>query len=74
MPKQRHDFARRIRSAIGIPRTGCYLLYENQTIPGAGERDRVDLVFQKGATIFGVDLTIRLENDEDAFKEARMRK
>jgi len=68
---------RRIKTAVGNPRTGCELLYENRTIPGTPlehRRKRSDLVIKKGNRIHVVDVTIPFENGEDAFKEAKQRK
>jgi hypothetical protein len=59
---------------VGNPRTGCELMYENETIPGAGGRDRPDLVLRKGNKVYVVDVTIPFENGEDAFQKARKRK
>jgi len=48
--KRHNDIVRRIKTAVENPRTGCKLLYENETIPGAQTRDRPDLVIEKETT------------------------
>jgi len=77
MTKRHNVIARRIKTAIGNPRTGCELLFENQTIPGtppAHRTERRDLVIRKGTKVFVIDVTIPFENGEDAFEETRKRK
>jgi hypothetical protein len=64
--KRHNDIVRRIKTAMGNPRTGWELLYENQTIPGGQGRDRPHLVFKNGNNVYVVDLTIPFENGEDA--------
>jgi len=75
--KRHDDIVRRIKTAVGNPRTGCELLYENRTIPCTPlehRRKRPDLVIKNGNKIYVVDVTIPFENGEDAFKEAREKK
>jgi len=77
MTKRHNDIVRKIKTAVGNPRTGYELLFENQTIPGtppAHRTERPDLVTRKVTKVFVIDVTIPFENGEDAFKEARKRK
>jgi len=74
MMKRHDDIVRRIKTAMGNSKTGCSLLFQDQTIPGDTSRERPDLVFQKGNEIYIIDVTIPFESGEDALKEARDRK
>jgi len=75
--KRYDDIVRRIKTAVGNPRTGCELVFENETIPGtppvnrhwktsSGDQERNQGVRDRCDHPF--------ENGEDAFKEARKRK
>ena len=52
MTRRHNDIVERIKTAVGNPRTGCELLYDNQTIPGSNTSERPDLVIKKGNDIF----------------------
>jgi len=70
--KRHEDIVRRIKIAVGNPKTGCELLFENHTIPGtppANRHERPDFI-RKESKMFVVDVTIPFENGEDASKKA----
>jgi len=71
--KRHNDIVRRIKLQASRPRTRCRILFENQRIPGSGNRDRPDLVILKDRTPYVIDVTIPFESGEDAFKKARAR-
>ena len=74
MTKRHDDIVRRIKMQASRPRTRCRILYENQQIPGAPNKERPDLIIQKDRTAYVIDVTIPFESGEDAFKKARARK
>jgi hypothetical protein len=65
---------RRIKTEASRPRTRCTLLFEDQRIPGSGNREKPDFIIHKDRTAGVIDVTIPFESGEDAFKVARARK